>query len=262
MKTTLLSIILILSVTPAFAAVKGESVTYKSGDTILKGYIAYDDTIKGKRPGVIVVPDWWGEGKFVRNRADALASLGYTAMVMDMYGNGKYVDSAKDAENLMNQFTADPEVMKSRFLATKDTLSSHKTVDARHIGAVGYSLGGLVVLEMARNGTDLDGVASLWGVISKPAMPAKKGNIKAKVLVLQPEKDGWAPEDALKALKSEMISAGADYRLIAYPNTRHAFSRPDADERAARDNLPIRYDANADKNSWDDLSAFLKTAFK
>ena len=256
-------LVFFLSVPSAFAAVKGETVRYQAGDIDLIGYIAYDDAVKGKRPGVILVPDWWGIGEFARNRADALAKLGYTAIVMDMYGNGKHVTGpATEASQLMNKFTSEPAVMKSRFLATRDTLNKHETVDSRHIAAIGYSLGGLVVLEMAREGMDLAGVASLWGVIGKSDSPAKKGRVKAKVLVINPSVDDWAPEEALNALSSEMKNAGAEYQLITYPNTIHGFSRPDADSKAKKDNLPIRYDAQADKQSWNDLSAFLKTALR
>jgi len=262
MNRVILLTFLLLLAFPGFAAIQTETIEYQSGNATLKSYIAYDDAIKAKRPGIIVVPDWWGLGTFPRDRADALAKEGYTAIVMDMYGNGESVDTAAEAKELMNKFTADPDVIKTRFLATKEVLSKHKTVNASHIGAVGYSLGGLVVIEMARAGVDLDGVASFWGVISKPAKPAGKGQVKAKVLVLAPEKDGWAPEDATLALKSEMLGAGTEYKFIAYPGTKHAFSRPDADQRAAKDKLDIRYDAAADNKSWNDLSQFLKTALK
>lgn len=261
-KNIFIVVTLLFCISSASAAIRGETVTYHAGDTVLKGYISFDDTITGKRPGVVLVPDWWGIGKFVRKRADALAKLGYTAMVMDMYGNGKHAGPASEASQLMNTFTADPVAMRARFLATKDILSKHKTVNSNHIAAIGYSLGGLVVLEMARQGVDLDGVASLWGVISQPATPAKKGEVKAKVLVLNPGTDGWAPPEALQALQTEMKLAGANYHLITYPNTKHGFSRPDANRKAVKDNLPIRYNAKADKQSWADLSNFLKTVLR
>jgi dienelactone hydrolase len=257
-----LALTLLIGSTPVFAAIKGETVTYQSDNTVLKGYIAYDTSISGKRPGVIIVPDWWGVGDFARDRAKALASQGYTAMVMDMYGDGLNVDSATEAGELMRQFTSKPAVMKSRFMSTRNTLSKHKTVDTNRIGAIGYSLGGLVVLNMTREGVDLDGVASIWGVIDKPASPAKQDSVKTKVLILNPEKDGWAPAESLEALKNEMQNAGAEFRIITYPDTVHAFSRPDADLKAKKDKLPIRYNAKVDKQSWNDLTAFLETAFQ
>jgi dienelactone hydrolase len=261
-KKIVIALTLLLGSTSAFATIKGESVTYYSDNTVLKGYIAYDTTTTGKRPGVIIVPDWWGVGKFARDRAKALARLGYTAMVMDMYGDGLYTDNATKASHLMRQLTSNPEVMKSRFMATQAILSEHKTVADNRIAAIGYSLGGLVVLNMTREGVNLDGVVSIWGVIDKPAMPAKKDSIKTKVLVLNPANDSWAPAEALDALKREMKNAGAEFKIITYPNTVHAFSRPDADIKAAKNNLPIKYDAKADKESWNELTAFLEIAFK
>lgn len=255
--------LLILAQTPLYAAIEGKVVKYKAGDTNLVGYIAYDTATKGKRPGVIVVPDWWGHGDFARDRAKALAKLGYTAMVMDMYGEGKYVDTPGEAKKLMDAFTAAPKVMKARFMATMDTLSKHTSVDGNHIAAIGYSLGGLVVLEMARQGVSLDGVASIWGFIAKKlGDPAKKGNVKAKILVQHPGADLWAPKEAIKALKEELTDAGADYKILVYRYAKHGFTRPDANKRAAKHKLPLRYDAEAAEVSWNDLSAFLKAAFK
>jgi dienelactone hydrolase len=262
MKKILSSILLLVLInTPVQAKVIGDVVSYKAGNTSLIGYIAYDDSIKGKRPGVIVVPDWWGHGEFVRDRARALAKMGYTAMVMDNYGGGKYVEPPSEAGKLMDALTADPKAMKARFMATKNTLNRHKTVNGK-IGAIGYSLGGLIVIEMARQGVDLDGVASLWGVISKPAIPAVQGNVKAKLLIQQPAEDGWAPMEEVKRLEHEMTYAGADIKVIVYPDTAHGFSRTDADQRAKKYKLGIRYHAKADKKSWSDLEEFFKTALK
>jgi len=253
--------LLALSSAPLHADVTGKFVKYQAGDTKLVGYIAYDNSIKGKRPGIIVVPDWWGHGKFVRDRARELAKLGYTAMVMDNYGNGTYVEPPKEAEKLMNQFTANPKTMEERFDAAFKTLASHTTVDGKRIGAVGYSLGGMVVLEMARRGKDLKGVASIWGVVGQPAKAAEKGKVKARVLVLAPETDGWAPTEQVNNLKKEMSTAGTDIKVIVYPGTVHGFSRPDADARAKKYNLGIRYNAKATKQSSKDLNEFLKTSF-
>jgi len=276
-KTILSSILLLVFLyNPLHAEVTGKVVNYKSGGTSLIGYIAYDNSIKGKRPGVIVVPDWWGHSDFARNRARALAKLGYTAMVMDMVGGGMYAETVPKAKKLMNTdmvgggmyaetvpkakklmntVTSNPKTTKARFIATKKILSRHKTVNGK-IAAIGYSLGGLVVLEMARIGVDVDGVVSIWGVIGKANKSARKDNVKASVLVLQAATDGWAPKEAVTALKTEMANAGANFKIITYPNTKHGFTRPDADKRAAKDNLPLKYDAAADKKSWNDLSRF------
>ena len=253
-----LIVIILFTASQANAAVVGKIAKYYAGGTNLYSYIAYDDKIKGKRPAVIVVPDWWNNSKFARDRADKLAEMGYTAMVMDIYGDGQYNESPKGAGELMNALTAKPKVMSQRFKASMKTLRRHKTVDANRISAIGYSLGGMYVIQMAREGFKLKSVASLWGVIGKPANAAKEGKVKASVLVLQPAVDAWAPKEAVKALKEEMSKAGAEYRMIEYKNTVHGFSRPDADQRARKFNMGIRYNADADKKSWQDLSKFLK----
>ena len=247
--------------TPLYAAITGKLVPYKAGDTSLVGYIVYDKAVQGKRPAVIVVPDWWGHSNYARDRAEALAKLGYTAIVMDMYGDGKYVEFP-ETKKQMTMFTADPKTMEVRFDATYQTLIKNETVDSNHIAAIGYSLGGRVVLEMARRGKDLDGVASIWGVIPKTDNPAKKGFVKAKILVQQAEDDSSAPMEDVNKLKKEMAAAGVETKVIVYPGTKHGFTRPDATTRAEKHNLPIRYNDKAAKQSWKDLSKFLKAAFK
>lgn len=248
--------------TPLRADVAGEVLSYKDGDTNMIGYVAYDNAIDGRRPGVIVVPDWWGHGQFVRDRANALAKQGYTAMVMDIYGEGTYVEPPNQAQVLMNGFTSDPKAMETRFEATQHALKQHKTVDGRKIAAIGYSLGGMVVLEMARRGKELDGVASIWGVIGKPAKPAEKGKVKASILVQQPEKDSWAPMESVNALEKEMNAAGTEVKVIVYPGTAHGYTRPDASTRAEKYGLGIRYHEKATEQSQKDLNEFLKSVFQ
>lgn len=247
---------------PLYAAVSGEVVKYKAGDTNLVGYIAHDKAIQDKRPALIVVPDWWGHGQFARDRAKALAALGYTAMVMDMYGDGRFAETPDQAKEQATLFQADPKTMEVRFDATHQTLIDHETVDSNRVAAIGYSLGGRVVVEMARRGKDLDGVASIWGSIREPSKPAKKGSVKAKLLVQQAELDKWATMELLDKLKQEMTAAEVDIKVIVYPGTLHGFSRPDATTRAEKYNLPLRYDETAAKQSWKDLEIFLKAAFK
>lgn len=252
-------LLLMLFSSPLHAEIRGEIVNYQSADSPLVGYIAYDDAIEGKRPGVIVVPDWWGHGKFARDRARALARQGYTAMVMDIYGKGTYVEHPDMASALMNQFTARPSVMEARFDATLNTLTRHKTVNSKRVAAIGYSLGGLVVLEMARRGKQLTGVASIWGVIGQPEQLANKGNVHAAILVQNPEVDAWAPIEQVRNLENEMKAAGTTIKVITYPGTVHGYSREDSTIRAKKYNLGIRYHAAATKQSRQDLNDFLNT---
>mgnify|MGYP001591639819 FL=1 len=253
----LLGLVLALSVAPAFAAIKGETVTYKAGDTVLKGYLAYDDAVQGKRPGVLVVHDWWGHGDFVRDRARALAALGYTALAVDMYGNGKQVEHPDDAGKLSGTVRGNLPVMKARFNAARDVLGKHGTVDAKRIAAIGYSFGGSTVLEMARQGTDIAGVVNFYGDLTTQN-PAPKGGIKTKILVLNAADDAMIPPEQINKFKREMASAKADYKFVNYPRTKHLFTRPDADALAKKYNLPLAYDAEADKQSWVEMQVFFK----
>lgn len=256
----LFGLVLALSVAPTFAAVKGEEVAYQAGGTVLKGYLAHDDAVQGKRPGVLVVHDWWGHGDFVRDRARALAALGYTALAVDMYGNGKQVEHPDDAGKLSGTVRGNLPVMKARFNAARDVLGKRGTVDAKRIAAIGYSFGGSTVLEMARQGIDIVGMVNFYGDLTTQH-PAPKGGIKAKILVLNGADDPMIPPEQVNKFKQEMATAKANYKFVDYPGTKHLFSRPDADAIAKKYNLPVAYDAAADKQSWAEMQAFFKRIF-
>lgn len=242
-------------------AVKGEELTYKANGVVLKGYLAYDDAVAGKRPGVLVVHEWWGADEFVRDRARELAKLGYTALAVDMYGEGKQAANSDEAGKLAGEVRKNSSMMKARFDAARNELIKHPSVDSKRIAAIGYSLGGSVVLEMARQGSDLAGVVVFWGSL-KTERPAQKGMVKAKVLVLTGMEDPWVPGEQVKQFKAEMDAAGADYKVIDYPKSKHAFSRRDADSRATKFNLPqMAYNAEADRNSWAEMKSFFDMLF-
>ncbi len=256
-----LGLVLALSVAPLHAAVKGEEVAYQAGGTVLKGYLAYDAAVQDKRPGVLVVHDWWGHGDFVRARARVLAALGYTALAVDMFGNGKQTDDPGEADKLSGNVAGNLPLMKARFDAARALLQKQKTVDPKRISAIGYSFGGKVVLDMARQGADLVGVVSFWGLVGT-THPARKGSVKAKVLVFNGKDDPMAPPEQIKLFQQEMTAAGVDYKLVDYPGLKHAFTRPDADARGKKHNLPLAYDAEADRKSWAVMQAFFTRVFR
>src|SRR5438105_1463546 len=166
---------------PAYAAIKEEPVTYKDGDTSFKGFVVYDDAKKGRRPGILVVHEWWGITKHVHGEARKFAEQGYTAFIVDMFGDAKTADNPKDAGALAGSVMKNPQTMQSRFNAARSALSKHASVDPKRIGAVGYCFGGTVVLNMVRAGADLAGVAAFHAGLSMNT-PAPKA-VKAKVLV-------------------------------------------------------------------------------
>ncbi|HID82272.1 MAG TPA: dienelactone hydrolase family protein [Thiotrichales bacterium] len=240
--------------------IRGEEVSYEAGDVTLKGYLAYDANIKGKRPGVLVVHEWWGHNDYVRNRARMLAEMGYTALAIDMYGDGKSAQHPADAKKFMMEVMSNMQAGKARFLAAQRLLQDHATTDADKIAAIGYCFGGGIVLNMARMGLDLDGVASFHGSLSTK-MPAQPGDIKAKILVLHGGSDPFVTAEQVEAFKKEMADAKADMKLIVYPDAVHAFTNPGATAMGKEFDLPLAYNEDADKKSWGELEKFLNDLF-
>jgi len=244
----------------AMAEVVGNEVTYQHGETVMNGYLAQDNAITGKRPGVIVVHEWWGHNAYARQRADMLARLGYTALAVDMYGDGKTANHPEDAGKFAGEVKKDMSVAKARFQAALDLLNMQASVDNTKTAAIGYCFGGGLALEMARMGVDLDAVASFHGSLGT-ANPAQKGAVKTRILVFNGGADPFVTPEQVDAFKKEMDAAGADYRFIEYPGVKHSFTNPDADEFGRQFNLPLQYNAEADKASWQEMLDFFGTVF-
>jgi dienelactone hydrolase len=245
----------------ADAKVVGQKVTYKVDGQEFTGYLAYDDAKAGKRPGVVVVHEWWGHDAYARRRADVLAANGYTAIALDMYGTGKHADHPKDAKAFMMEAVKSADIMQARFRAAYDLLKSQGAVDASKIAAIGYCFGGKVVLDMARMGVDLKGVASFHGNLT-PAVKAKRGVTTAKVRVFNGADDGFVKPEAISALRAEMARAGVDYQIINYPGAVHSFTNPGATEKGKKFKMPLAYDAKADGDSWQKTLMFFDEVFK
>ena len=244
----------------AWGAVQGEEVTYRANDTVMRGYLAYDDDVKGRRPGVLVVHEWWGHNEYARKRARMLAELGYTALAVDMYGDGKQARHPEDAGKFSSAVMQNLSVARKRFDAARALLESHETTDADRTAAIGYCFGGGVVLHMARAGEDLRGVVSFHGSLAT-ARPAPKDGIKARILVLTGADDPFVPAQQVEDFRNEMEAAGADYKVISYPGAKHSFTNPEADAFGGKFNLPLAYHAEADKRSWKAMQAFFERIF-
>jgi len=247
---------LALLATPARAEIKTKEVEYKQGDTPLKGFLAYDDAAKGKRPGVLVVHEWWGMNEHARNQAIRLAKAGYVAFALDMYGKDKVATHPKDAMAFMQAATKDPKALAERFTIALDLLKQQAHVDGTKIAAIGYCFGGGVVLAMARSGADLAAVATFHGHLSPDSGPvAQKGKVKPKILVQTGGADAMVPQAQVDAFKKEMADAGVDAKVISYPNAKHSFTNPDAAKAGMKE---LAYDADIDKKSWAELLNFFK----
>ena len=242
------------------ASVKEESVTYSDNGITLKGMVAYDSNLKGKRPVIIVVPEWWGLNDYIKMRARKLAELGYIAMAADMFGDGKTAADPKEAQSFTMPFYQDPLLAKSRVEAAIKRIKEFSQADPANIAAIGYCFGGFVVLNSAKLGTDLKGVVSFHGGLT--GAPVKKDLLKAKVLVCQGGSDKFVSMDDYNSLKHKLDSIGADNTFRVYANATHAFTNPDATKTGKKFNMPIEYNEQADKDSWNDMKEFLTRVFK
>ncbi|MCU7917708.1 MAG: dienelactone hydrolase family protein [Candidatus Thiodiazotropha sp. (ex Epidulcina cf. delphinae)] len=243
-----------------YGAVIGEPVEYREGDTLMKGYLAYDGAIQGKRPGILVVHEWWGHNDYARRRAEQLAGMGYTALAVDMYGDGKQASHPKDAGRFAGEVKKNMDNAAARFEAAMDLLQSHETVAADEISAIGYCFGGGIVLEMARRGVNLDLVGSFHGSLPT-SNPAVKGVVKAEVLVFNGADDPFVKSEHVEAFVSEMEQAGVNYSFTNYKGAKHSFTNPQADKFGKAFDLPLQYNREADEQSWDALSKALKAIY-
>ena len=233
-----------------------QTVEYKQGDTTLEGYLAYDDSFAGKRPGVLVVHQWMGLTDYEQNRAAMLAKLGYIAFCADIYGKGIRPQSIKEAGTEATKYKTDRALMRLRVNAGLAELKKNSLVDNKRVAAIGYCFGGTTVIELARSGAALNGIVSFHGGLDSPT-PADGKNIKCKVLACHGGDDPFVPAKDLAAFEDEMRVANVDWRLIKYGGAVHSFTQP-----MANDNPPgAKYNARADQRSWADMKSFFTEIF-
>jgi dienelactone hydrolase len=249
---------MLLFASSAWAEVQTKEIEYKQGETVLHGLMAWDDAVKEKRPGVIVVHEWWGHNEHIRNQAKRLARAGYVGFAVDMYGKGKVATHAKDAEAFMNEAKKDPAVVLARFHAALEVLKRDPHVAAENIAAIGYCFGGGVVLDMARSGADLDAVVTFHGMLATQT-PAKPGKVRARILVLAGGADPFVSTEQVEAFTREMKAAGAKFQVVTYPGAKHGFTNPDAGKYGMD---ALAYDAEADQKSWAAMLELFKEVFR
>jgi len=241
----------------AFAALRTQVVEYKQGDTVLEGYLAYDDAIKTPRPGVMVVHEWTGIGDYVKKRTEQLAQMGYVAFAADIYGKGIRPNNPKDAAAQAGIYRGNRPLLRDRARAGLAVLQNNPLVDANRIAAIGYCFGGGTVLELARSGASVAGVVSFHGNLDTPN-PADAKNIKGKVLVLHGAIDPYVPDSQVDAFEKEMNEAGVDWQLVSYGGVVHSFTNPSAGNDKSKGSA---YDASADKRSFAAMKLFFDEIF-
>ncbi len=236
-------------------SVTSKEVTYSSGTTTMKGFIAYPATNE-KRPGVLVVHEWWGLNDYVRARARKLAELGYVAFAVDMYGDGKVTDHPEQAKEFMMATLSNMDDAQKRFEAAQALLASDARVDGSKLAAIGYCFGGATVLHMARAGDDLKLVASFHGSLGTQK-PMQKGVFNGKIFVAHGAADLLVPAEQVAAFKQEMEAASTPYELVEYAGAKHGFTNPEASALGQKNSMPLEYNAEADAASWQHLVELL-----
>ncbi|AGA31954.2 dienelactone hydrolase [Thioalkalivibrio nitratireducens DSM 14787] len=251
---------MLLTINTAFAQTAAEihveEITYEHAGVELTGYLAHDASREGPRPGVIVVHEWWGHDTHARRRVEMLAEAGYVGFALDMYGTGKLAEHPSEAREFSTAVRSNRDTMLGRFQAAEALLREHGLTGGEPLAAIGYCFGGSVVLEAARSGADLAMVASFHGALATEH-PARPDSVKADILVFNGVDDPLVPAEQIAAFREEMATAGVDYTFIDFAGATHSFTNPGADAIAEQFDMPVGYNARADRDSWNWLIAYL-----
>ena len=239
--------------------IKEETVTYSIDSLNMNNYVAFDENVEGKRPAVLVIHEWWGLNDYIKRRAKMLAELGYVAMAVDMYGNGRIGNDPGAAQNLAMPYYQHPDMAKKIFDRAVEELKKNPNVDQTKMAGIGYCFGGGMLLNFVRMGEPLNGIVSFHG--SLLGTPANKDLTKAEILVCHGEADSFVNAE-VAPFKKQMDSIGKSYTFKSYPGATHAFTNPDATETGKKFKMPIEYNATADSASWNDMKEFFGRIFK
>ncbi|MCY4513434.1 MAG: dienelactone hydrolase family protein [Bdellovibrionales bacterium] len=242
------------------SAVHTETIHINFDEHTSKSHLACPADQETPRPGVLVIPEFWGLTDYIKSRANALAELGYSALAVDIYGEGWTANTAEEATNAMNRLFADMEKTSERMRSYLNTLKNLKQTDETKTASIGYCLGGALSLHLARLGADVTGVVSFHGDLD-PQTAIQAGQVKAKILVCHGEADAFILEEKVKSFKKEMEDAGVDYQFIGYPNAHHGFTNPKATENGKKFDIPTAYDEKADQSSWEEMQKFFHGIF-
>lgn len=244
----------LLAVSSAQAAVQTKQITYKHGDMDCQGFLAWDDSIEGTRPGVLVVHEWWGLDAYAKRRAEMLAKMGYIAFAADMYGEGKTVKHPADAGAMAGKVRSNVEDWRKRGMEALNVLTSQPQCDKTKVAAIGYCFGGSTVQQLAFSGADLKAIASFHGALVVPT-PEQVKATKASILICHGADDTFIPAATVKSFRNALDSGMAKYEFISYPGAKHSFTVPEADSHGVDG---LKYNKEADEKSWADMQKLFK----
>jgi dienelactone hydrolase len=240
----------------AQAEIKTKTVEYKQGETVLEGFLAWDDAQQGKRPGVLVVHEWNGLNDYIKMRAEMLAKLGYVAFAPDIYGKGVRPANMQQSAQESSKYFKDRPLMRQRVQAGLEQLNSNSLVDTTKIAAIGYCFGGTTALELGRSGADIAAIVTFHAGLSNPS-PEDAKNIKARVLVLQGANDPYAKPADVDKFEDEMRATKVDWQFVSYGGAVHGFSNPNNHDPEHG----LVYDQKADQRSWKAMQDFFDEIF-
>ncbi|HLJ94381.1 MAG TPA: dienelactone hydrolase family protein [Gemmataceae bacterium] len=241
----------------ADAAVQTKKVSYKHGNLDCQGFLAWDDAVQGRRPGVLVVHEWWGLNDYARSRAEQLAKLGYVAFAADMYGEGKIAQHPKEAGEMANHVRANVDDWRQRAATALEVLKSQPQCDPKNLAAIGYCFGGSTALQLAYSGADLKAVATFHAALPTPS-DADVKHIKATILVCNGADDSFIPSQAIQAFRGALDKGHVQYEFVNYPGAVHSFTVADAEKHGL---AGMKYDKAADQDSWKRMQALFKDKF-
>lgn len=231
-----------------------EQLVYRDGETQCRGEITLPEGADGPRPVVLVNHAWRGLSDFERAKCELLAGLGYVAVALDNFGDGRTGTGKQECAALIAPFMQDRSLLRARVLAGLAAARAHPAVDPARVAAIGFCFGGLCALDLARSGADVAGVVSFHGLLQPRGLPVEP--IGAKVLVLHGYDDPMARPQAMLALAEELTQAGCDWQVHAYGRTMHAFTNPVA--HAPEDGL--LHNPDAERRALASMQAFLSEA--
>lgn len=258
MKQCLIALMMVLAAQSAQAGVVTKTVEYRQGDTTLEGYLAYDDSVKGKRPGVLVIHEWTGLGPYEKKRAEQLAQLGYVAFAADIYGKGVRPTTPEFAAREATKYRGtDRSLIRARAAAGLEKLATIPEADPDRLAVIGYCFGGTAALELARSGANLRGTVSFHGGLDTP-IPADALKIRGKVLALHGADDPHVPPAQVAAFQQEMRLAKVDWQMNYYGGAVHSFSNPKSGNDPAKG---VAYNEKADRRSWEAMKIFFNEIF-
>ncbi len=258
MRLAVVIALVLAAIAPAQAAIHTETVEYKQDSVVLEGYLAYDDALPGKGPGVLVVHEWKGITPYEKGRVEQLAAMGYVAFAADIYGKGVRPATADEAGKVSGIYRSNRALLRARAQAGLDALKHSDRTDPERIAAIGYCFGGTTVLELARSGARLSGIVSFHGGLDTPN-PGDAKNIKAKVLALTGGDDRFVPPTQRLAFEDEMRSGGVDWQMFIYGGAVHSFTNPAS---GSDPSTGVAYNERADHRSWEAMKQFFAEILK